>query len=273
MPEPPMMKKIYLGTQGWNYDAWIGPFYPPGTKTKEMLGLYAELFDSVEIDSTFYAIPAENSVKGWATRTPAGFKFSLKLPSEITHKNRLRESQALLELFIDRVNLLGSKLGCLLIQLPPDFSPNEQAAFDSFIELLPSQLPFAIEFRDANWLNMKTIETLARKNVALALTDSRWVHRTISFRMIENYPADFAYVRWLGPRDLTDYSRIQFARSRELAQWAEAFGVLQDKVGEIFGYFNNHFQGHSPASCNLFKEMIGLPTVQPASLIKQPSLF
>ncbi|MFL6216709.1 MAG: DUF72 domain-containing protein [Blastocatellia bacterium] len=268
-----MDKKIYLGTQGWNYDGWLGPFYPPGSRTKEMLSLYANVFDTVEVDSTFYAVPAEHSVQGWAARTPASFKFSLKLPSEITHKNRLRDSQALLEQFIERVSLLGPKLGCILIQLPPDFSPNERAAFSSFIELLPSQLRFAVEFRDANWLTAETVEILAQKNVALTLTDSRWVHRTISFRFIEDYPADFAYVRWLGPRDLTDYSRIQLDRSKELAQWAEAFTALQAKVSEIFGYFNNHFQGHSPASCNLFKESIGMPTVQPASLIKQPSLF
>jgi uncharacterized protein YecE (DUF72 family) len=268
-----MHKRIYLGTQGWNYDDWIGPFYPAGSKTKEMLSLYAQIFDTVEVDSSFYAIPAENSIKGWATRTPAGFKFSLKLPSEITHKNRLRDSENLLELFIARVGLLGPKLGCVLIQLPPDFSPNEQAAFRRFIGLLPPQPRFAVEFRDANWLTPETVETLARKNVALTLTDSRWIHRTVSFRFIEDYPADFAYVRWLGPRDLTDYSRIQFDRSKELAQWGEAFAALQEKAGEIFGYFNNHFQGHSPASCNLFKEVIGMPIIQPASLIKQPSLF
>src|SRR5205085_5337630 len=161
-----MQKRIYLGTQGWNYEGWIGPFYPPGSKAKEMLSLYAEVFDTVEVDSTFYAIPAENSVKGWAARTPTDFKFSLKLPSEITHKNRLRESEGLLEQFIDRVSLLGPKLGCVLIQLPPDFSPNEQAAFGNFMDLLPSQPRFAVEFRDATWLNLETVKILARKNVA-----------------------------------------------------------------------------------------------------------
>jgi uncharacterized protein YecE (DUF72 family) len=268
-----MRTKVFLGTQGWNYEGWIGPFYPPGTKTKEMLSLYAGVFDTVEIDSTFYAIPSETSVKGWAARTPNDFIFSLKLPSEITHRNRLRDSQDLLEQFIQRAALLGHKLGCVLIQLPPDFSPNEQAALRSFIDALPSRLRFAVEFRDANWLTPETINTLARRNVALTLTDSRWVHRTLSFRFIEDYPADFAYVRWLGPRELTDYSRIQFDRSKELAQWGEAFAVLQDKVTQVYGYFNNHFQGHSPASCNIFKEMIGLPIVRPDSLIKQPSLF
>jgi uncharacterized protein YecE (DUF72 family) len=268
-----MSTKIFLGTQGWNYEGWVGPFYPPGSKTKETLSLYANVFDTVEVDSSFYAIPSENSVKGWAARTPSNFKFSLKLPSEITHTNRLRDSQALLELFIQRVSLLEHKLGCVLIQLPPDFSPNEQTAFGNFIDLLPAQPQFAVEFRDANWLSSDTINTLARKNVALTLTDSRWVHRTLSFKFIEDYPADFAYVRWLGPRDLTDYSRIQLDRSKELAQWGEAFAALKDKVTQIYGYFNNHFQGHSPASCNLFKEVIGLPVTRPESLVKQPSLF
>jgi uncharacterized protein YecE (DUF72 family) len=84
---------------------------------------------------------------------------------------------------------------------------------------------------------------------------------------------DFAYVRWLGPRELTDYSRIQIDRTKEMKQWAEFFKELREQVATIFGYFNNHFQGHSPASCNLFKRMIGLKAVEPESLIMQPSLF
>ena len=268
-----MRAKIFIGAQGWNYEDWIGSFYPRGTKTKEMLTLYAGVFDTVEVDSTFYAVPSETSVKGWAERTPANFNFSLKLPSEITHKNRLRDSHDLLEQFTQRISLLGDKLGCVLIQLPPDFSPNEQTALSGFIDLLPSQPRFAVEFRDAGWFNEETIDILARKKVALTLTDSRWIHRTLSFKFIENYPADFAYVRWIGPRELTDFSRLQLDRSKELSQWAEAFAALQEKVTQLYGYFNNHFQGHSPASCNLFKEMLGLPIISPESLIKQPSLF
>ncbi|HKQ04084.1 MAG TPA: DUF72 domain-containing protein [Blastocatellia bacterium] len=268
-----MKARTYLGTQGWNYEGWVGPFYPRGSKPKELLSLYGRIFDTVEVDSTFYAIPSENSIKGWAERTPKDFKFSLKLPSEITHKNRLRESQEVFELFMQRVNLLGEKLGCVLIQLPPDFSPREYPAFSSFINLLPSTGHFAVEFRDANWLTDQTISLLANRNIALALTDSRWINRRLSFGLIENYTTDFAYVRWLGLRDLTDYSHIQIDRSRELAEWAEAFAVLQNKTKQLYGYFNNHFQGHSPESCNQFKTLLGLPVTRPDSLVKQPSLF
>ena len=268
-----MTARIFLGAQGWNYEDWIGSFYPRGSRTKELLSLYADIFDTVEIDSTFYAVPSESSVKGWFERTPPGFNFSLKLPSEITHKNRLRDSEKILEQFIQRIIRLEDKLGSVLIQLPPDFSPNEHEALSEFIDILPAQVRFAVEFRDAGWLTEKTISRLARKNVALALTDSRWIHRTLSFEMIGNYPADFAYVRWMGPRELTSFSHLQIDRTKEMAQWKEAFLSLSQKVGQIYGYFNNHYQGHSPASCNMFKEILGLPIVKPDSLIKQPSLF
>ena len=268
-----MAAKIFLGTQGWNYEGWTGPFYPRGVSQRESLTIYSKVFDTVEVDSTFYANPSENSVRGWAARTPPGFVFSLKLPSEITHKNRLRDSGELLNQFADRVRLLKDKLGCVLIQLPPDFSPSEHRALSAFIKLLPSDIKFAVEFRDVRWLTESTCATLRERNVALTLTDSRWIQRDMSFRMIENYTADFAYVRWLGPRELTDFSRIQIDRTRELGQWATAFDHLKNQARVVFGYFNNHFQGHSPASCNQFKRMIGLTAVEPQSLFEQPSLF
>ena len=211
-------KRIYIGTQGWNYDGWVGPFYPRGTAKKEMLTLYSKVFNTVEIDSTFYAIPATAAVRGWAERTPAGFKFSVKLPSEITHKNRLQESEDYLNLFIDRMRLLGDKLGSILIQLPPDFSPSEHRSLSSFLKLLPAGFNFAVELRDPAWLDLDVQAELTAYNVALTLTDSKWINREQSFGLIDNPAAPFAYVRWLGPRELTDYSRVQIDRSAELDQ-------------------------------------------------------
>jgi uncharacterized protein YecE (DUF72 family) len=238
-----------------------------------MLGLYSKIFDTVEIDSTFYAIPAAHSVKGWADRTPAEFKFSVKLPSEITHKNRLQGSEDYLKYFIERIQLLGEKLGSTLIQLPPDFSPSERRSLSSFLKLLPASINFAVEFRDPLWLNTDVQAELKTYNVALTLTDSKWIARDESFELIKNPTASFAYVRWLGPRELTDYSRVQIDRTVELKEWAEAFANLTNQVPLIFGYFNNHFQGHSPSSSNQFKQMVGLETRSPQSLVLQPSLF
>ena len=266
-------KRIYIGTQGWNYDGWIGPFYPRGTAKKDMLGLYSKVFNTVEIDSTFYAIPAAAAVEGWANRTPEEFKFSVKLPSEITHKNRLQGSEDYLKLFVDRIRLLGDKLGSILIQLPPDFSPSERRSLTDFLKVLPKSFNFAVEFRDPAWLDVDIQTELKSFNVALTLTDSKWIDREQSFELINNPTASFAYVRWLGPRELTDYSRVQIDRTVELGQWSDAFKKLAKQVPLIFGYFNNHFQGHSPASSNQFKQMIGQRATNPQELVKQPSLF
>jgi uncharacterized protein YecE (DUF72 family) len=268
-----MKAKILVGTQGWNYDGWIGPFYPPKTSKQEMLRLYSKVFNTVEIDSTFYAIPAESSVRSWAARTPAGFTFSVKLPSEITHKNRLKDSRDYLIQFIDRMRSLEQKLGCVLIQLPPDFSPGERQSLRDFLEILPTDVRFAVEFRDQKWITEQTLKELNEYKVALTLTDSRWIDRDSILKIAEQSTVDFSYVRWLGPRELTDFSRIQIDRTKEIARWAEFFLKFGKQVSVIFGYFNNHFQGHSPASCNDFKRVMGLPSVSPNELVIQPSLF
>ena len=268
-----MGAKVLLGTQGWNYDGWTGPFYPPGTSKQDMLRLYSKVFNTVEIDSTFYAIPSQSSVRAWAGRTPQDFTFSLKLPSEITHKNRLRDSRDCLLQFVDRVRVLEGKLGCVLVQMPPDFSPAERGPLKAFLEILPTDIRFAIEFRDKKWITTETMKELNDSKTALALTDGKWINRELFFRVIEDATADFSYVRWLGPRELTDFSRIQIDRSRETTQWAELFSTLDRQVSVIFGYFNNHYQGHSPASCNEFKRVLGLPSVSPDELVIQPSLF
>jgi uncharacterized protein YecE (DUF72 family) len=268
-----MGAKILLGTQGWNYDGWVGPFYPRGTSKQDMLRSYSRIFNTVEIDSTFYAIPAQSSIRAWASRTPADFIFSLKLPSEITHKNRLKDSRDCLLQFVERVRPLGEKLGCVLIQLPPDFSPAERKSLNAFLELLPKDIKFAVEFRDRKWITEQTLKELNEAGVALTFTDSKWVNREAFLGMAAQSTVNFSYVRWLGPRELTDFSRIQIDRSKEMIYWADFFQELRKQVTTIFGYFNNHFQGHSPASCNEFKQTLGLPSVSPDQLVIQPSLF
>src|SRR5688500_7978769 len=98
-----MPSNVRIGTQGWNYDAWVGPFYPEGSRAGDFLALYARAFNTVEVDSTFYAIPSEKVVHGWVERTPDDFVFALKLPQEITHERRLRDSKDLLAQFVERM--------------------------------------------------------------------------------------------------------------------------------------------------------------------------
>jgi uncharacterized protein YecE (DUF72 family) len=140
-----------IGTQGWNYDAWVGPFYPEGTRPVDFLRVYARAFNTVEVDSTFYAIPAPRTLRDWAERVPDDFQFALKLPQEITHENRLRNVAPALDQFFDRARELGRKLGPVLVQL----------------RLYPSELPAlqrsgrcramraAVEFRQRAGLTME----------------------------------------------------------------------------------------------------------------------
>jgi uncharacterized protein YecE (DUF72 family) len=165
----------------------------------------------------------------------------------------------------------------VLIQLPPDFSTRAWPSLESFIHLLPSEIRFAVEFRDQGWLVEpmldQVLKLFAKREVALALVEGQWVQRGLWFQILDRPTSPLAYVRWMGPRDLTDFSRVQINRDRELAEWAEAFDFLCQRVEAVYGYFNNHFQGHSPASCNHFKRLIGQPVIEPESLISQPSLF
>ncbi len=268
---------IQIGTQGWNYDAWVGAFYPRGTRTTEFLDLYTRVFETVEIDSSFYAIPSEASIQSWYKRAPTGFTYSLKLLQEITHHNRLQNSEDVLARFCERVRGLQEKLALILIQMPPDFSPRSMPALEKFLALLPSDLRFAIEFRDRHWLlddvGEVVLELLTAHQTALTLTDSKWHDRATMLDLVARPTAQFTYLRWLGLAELTDYSRIQINRDLEFAQWKEAFGVLRQNVQSIYGYFNNHFQGHSPASANHFKGLLGQAVVEPSCLETQPSLF
>jgi uncharacterized protein YecE (DUF72 family) len=266
-------RMIAIGAQGWNYDAWKGSFFPRDARPDEYLALYARVFDTVEVDSTFYATPAESAVRGWIRKTPDGFTFSPKLPRSITHEARLRDSGGELAHFCERVRLFGDKLGVVLVQLPPDFSVAQFGVLERFLSSLPQDIRFAVEFRDPDWINDATVELFARFGVAIALVDSEWISRERSFAIAVRPTAGFAYARWLGPRVLTDFSRIQIDKDAELREWAATLQALSSRVGRIFGYFNNHYQGHSPASANRLKQLLGQEPVDPSVLVRQPSLF
>jgi uncharacterized protein YecE (DUF72 family) len=269
-----MAGAIRIGTQGWNYDAWVGPFFPLGTRPADFLSLYSRAFDTVEVDSTFYAIPPAQTVRNWARRTPAEFTFALKLPQEITHEKRLRGVEGVTAEFLDRARELGGKLGVILIQLGPDFAPVELPALASYLPQLPRDMRFAIEFRQRGWIHEGILALLAEHNIALALTDARWIPRKQMLALAERPTASFTYIRWMGAnREIVDYSRVQLDRSRELESWATVIRDVADRGLDVFGYVNNHFAGHSPASARELMTMLGQKAVMPDELGEQMSLF
>lgn len=268
---------ILIGTQGWNYAAWVGPFYPPGTRASEFLSTYARAFRAVEVDSTFYAVPDARAVRAWTERTPPDFTFALKMPREITHERRLRNADDLVREFLDRVRELGPKLGPILLQMGPDFAPDELPEVEHFAASLPRDLRFALELRDSRWMRSDVLphllESLARHGIALALSDGRWIRRETMLELAERATADFLYVRWMGPdREITDYSRVQFDRSEEIRAWAEVLKRAAH-TKDIYGFFNNHFAGHSPASAREMQRLLGQQPVEPETLRGQRSLF
>lgn len=268
---------VLIATQGWNYPAWVGPFYPPGTRAPEFLPTYARLFRGVEVDSTFYAVPDRSAVRAWMSRTPAEFTFALKMPREITHERRLSDADALVFQFLDRARELGSKLGPILLQMGPDFAPDELPALERFLPILPRDVRFAVELRQSRWMAPKVrpwlLDVLAQHGVALALSDGRWIRRETMLELAESPTADFLYVRWMGPdREITDYSHVQFDRSAEIRSWAEVIKRAAH-TKDVYGFFNNHFAGHSPASARQMQRELGEESIDPDSLRAQRSLF
>ncbi|MDO8502658.1 MAG: DUF72 domain-containing protein [Gemmatimonadaceae bacterium] len=265
---------IHIGTQGWNYDAWVGPFFPVNTRPADFLSVYSRAFGSVEVDSTFYGVPSPATFKGWYDRTPHDFVFTLKLPQEITHEQRLRDSLGVGEVFYERARELRHKLGPILVQLSPDFDPAELPALVDFVSRVPSDLRFTIEFRHRGWINEGVIALLRDRNIGLTLVDGRWIPRKVMLGLAKRPTADFAYIRWMGPnRDLVDYSRVQVDRTREVDAWVEAIKQMPPGLSDIYGYVANTFSGHSPSTARDIQYQLGQRPVDPATLGEQLSFF
>ena len=255
------MTELRLGTQGFSYADWVGVFYPPGSKPADYLRFYAQVFDTVELDTTFYSTPRPTLVQAWADNTPDGFLFTAKLPQVITHEKHLKDCEKDLDIFVSTMRLLGPKLGALLIQCPPDLHIEELPALQAFLPLLPHDVPFAIEFRHRSWLQEDVYDLLRQFNVAWTVIDLYYMPR------VPQVTADFTYMRWLGDRrKITQFDRIQIDRSEQMATWAVTLQEMGLKTRRILGFYNNHYAGHSPASVRQMLDLLHLPGVDPTTL-------
>jgi uncharacterized protein YecE (DUF72 family) len=268
--------ELYIGTQGWNYESWVGSFYPPGTRPGTMLEVYGRAFHSVEIDSTSYGIPSDPAVQGWRAHVPEGFSFALKIPQEITHERRLKDTTVLLRRFVDRISQLENRLGPLLVQLSPGFRASDanRAVLKDFIASLPEDFRWAVEFRHAGWMTPATFELLKSRNVATVLVQGRWIAREMMADLALEPTADFAYVRWMGlDRRLTDFSRPQLDSSDDRVWWGDLLQSLATRVTGIFAYFSNYYEGHAPHSAREMQRLMGEEPVSPDRLREQGELF
>jgi uncharacterized protein YecE (DUF72 family) len=237
------MPNLYLGTIGWSYSFWKGPFYPKKQPSNMLLSFYASKFNSVEVDSTFYRIPTQQTVANWREQTPPGFLFSLKFPQVITHIKMLKDAQEETRLFLDRAMLLEEKLGALLLQFPPHFGISHLPDLADFINKLPKNHRYVVEVRNKCWLTEEFYSLLKRTKVALA-----WVDSPLSFK-IDQVTSDFLYIRLEGDRKRVKgtLGKIEFDKERELMVWAEKIKPFLTAGVPVFGYFGKYFSGYPPS--------------------------
>jgi uncharacterized protein YecE (DUF72 family) len=258
---------VRLGTQGWAYKDWVGVFYPPGTHPAEYLRFYSRVFDTVEIDTTFYGPPRPETARSWFDVTPDNFVFTAKMPQSITHDRRLQGAEAELVEFLTAMSLLGPKLGPILVQLPPSFTVEERPALTRFFEILPDEFEYAVEFRHKSWLQPRTAELLTERGIAWTNIDLHYMPRTVEIT------APFTYIRWLGNRrDVKRLDRIVVDRGDDLDHWAGELDRISRRLQRIYGYMNNHYAGHSPASLRDLRTKMNLEAPDPKSLWSQTSL-
>jgi uncharacterized protein YecE (DUF72 family) len=225
--------RYLVGTSGYNYPEWRGSFYPEKLPAAKMLGFYADHFNTVEVNYTFYRIPTEALLAGWARGTPDAFTFTLKAPRRITHDSKLQRCEDLTRTLCNAAQTLGTKLGALLFQLPPTCK-RDDAVLTSFLELIPEGTRAAFEFRHASWHDDAVFDALKRHNIALCVADSE----KMSTPVIAT--ADYAYFRL---RD-EGYQRADIER------WASV--VRQQPVGgDAFVYFKHEEQGKGPEFAKL----------------------
>ncbi|HKS72595.1 MAG TPA: DUF72 domain-containing protein, partial [Terriglobales bacterium] len=193
---------LYLGTSSWSTESWVGPFYPPGTSPVEFLPVYASHYNTVEIDSTYYRVPSRKLVRGWYDRTPDSFIFSAKFPGEITHKKVLIDCDRETEEFLGAMELLGEKLGPLLLQFPylnQQVMPSSEeflSRLARYLECLPKIHRYAVEVRNGKWLGQPLVNLLRSHGVALALVDQVWMPTITELtKNLDVLTTDFTYIR------------------------------------------------------------------------------
>lgn len=278
---------ILLGTSSFTATGWDGVFYPKGMRSAEYLGFYAEHFQTVEVDSTFYGCPSARTVNNWAARTPEGFVFSVKVPQIITHEKTLLDCEAEFTEFLQTMDILGPKLGPVVFQFPffkRSIFRDRHEFLDRLIPFL-TELPeghnFAIEIRNRDWLDAEFANLLRNHKIALVLQDRSWMPSPTELKF-DPITAEWTYIRWLGNRKeieglTTTRDKTIVDRTTELNSWVDFCYQIRKRGVLIYAYANNHYAGHAPATLEQFRKLWqakGLPEIgSPRRVKKEASLF
>jgi uncharacterized protein YecE (DUF72 family) len=243
--------RIKIGCSGWNYKHWRdGVFYPPRLPPRAWLDYYAKYFDTVEINNTFYRLPTVKAVEGWVEGSPPDFCFAVKMSRYVTHLKRLTDLAPSLGRFYERIEplLRSPKMGPILWQLPPNFPRDDERLRDALAQL-PKEQRHCFEFRHASWFVDETYECLREHGIALVIGDRPQVK---AFQALE-LTAEWTFVRFHhGSRGRRgNYSEA------ELEEWAQRFEDWAQRI-EIYGYFNNDWEGFAIRNGLWLKERLGV---------------
>jgi uncharacterized protein YecE (DUF72 family) len=266
---PAAARKIKIGTCGWSYDDWSGAFYPERFPAGRRLGFYGRHFNSVEIDSTFYNVPSSHVVGQWLDAVPDDFVFSAKLSREITHERKLRHCEGPLAEFLASLAPLRRKLGCVIVQLPPYFTPrHDEQALRDFVLGLPDDFRFAIEFRDPAWNVPRIVHLLEEHRVCWVWNDVTPIEKAEegAFDFLPR-TTDFLYLRLLGdfeasnPEDSLPASpstRLLSPRDGSLESWALKVEQCLDETHTVQICASNQFEGFAPSTARRIAGHLGL---------------
>jgi len=270
---------VRLGTSSFSETDWVGPFYPEGTKPADFLTFYAKKYNTVEIDSTYYAVPTERTVESWMRKTPDGFLISAKFPRSIVHGGdgprpdpavilTPDATYAVRDRFLEVVGRMGDRLGPLVLQFPY-FAKTIFSSKADFMERLarfladlPPGFRYAVEIRNRGWLTREFARLLASHNAALTLVDHVWMpHGDEVAEQFDPVTGDFAYIRLLGDRKEIEaitqrWDKEVIDRGERLERWADFVARLVERQVETLIYVNNHYAGHAPATADRLHDML-----------------
>ena len=276
-----MSSPIHIGSCAWTYNDWHGSFYPLDLPKSRWLNTYAQTFHAVEVDSTFYSVPAPEVAAHWLEATPAGFRFTCKAPKAITHQTRLKDCTGLLEDFLEGMAPLKPKMGPIVFQMPPSFAPERSATvLREFVTGLPKGWKFAIEFRHADWHQPRFVKLLEDHGVCWTWADLTSVEDQAQgpFGFLPE-TADFLLLRLMGDvkrkygsdsKFIHKYREVLWPRTKALESWALRLQKQRENVKAIYVSVSNHYEGFSPATIHTLAEFLGESIVLPETCAPKP---
>jgi uncharacterized protein YecE (DUF72 family) len=255
--------QYYIGCSGWSYTSWKGPFYPTNLENPDWLRFYSQVFDYVEIDSSFYRIPSQIMVKNWVKRTPDNFRFTAKFPKIITHDKFLIDVEDEVEQFLENIKPLEDKTLALLIQLPPSMEIMPGLEYlRNLLPLLNNRFRYAVEVRHHSWFQDLAYNFFADNDICLVWS------QLAKLSTPPIVTTDFLYVRFIGDRSISqkDFGKVQRDRVSEMNNWAneiknvevgKEIGRSSEEVSLAMIAANNHYAGFGPGTVNIFRSMVG----------------